>query len=146
MILDAEQLFSQGQAVTATGDWSTAVVSVGPGDAGVAERLSLYVTSDPLFTAGTLTVELYTSHTADANVDAATEGLVGGELIATYPITAAELLVGGMEGKLVGARLPHGMKTYLQLKYTGAALTGGKLTAGLVLDVQADEPYIPRVA
>ena len=53
--------------------------------------------------------------------------------VATYPV-GNEALKGG--GKIVGARLPHGMKRYAGVNYvvTGT-VTGAKITAGLVFDV-----------
>lgn len=132
MILDYENMFSKEQAVIATAA-SVNAIDLGPGDAGPSERLSLFVTADPAFTGnGALTVDLLT---ADAVHDGA---LVTPVSVASYAVSNASLLAGG---KLVAARLPHGCKRYLRLNYTVSdSLAAGKLTAGLVWDVQADKP------
>jgi hypothetical protein len=134
MLLDKENMFSMSQAVTATAAGAN-IVDLGPGDAGPSERLSLFVTCDPVFTGtGTITVELLTA-------DALSSGALSSpDTAATYAVTNAALLAGG---KLLASRLPHGMKRYAGLKYTvsaSATLAGGKITAGLVWDVQADMP------
>ena len=128
MILDYENMFSKDQAVTATAV-STNIVDLGPGDAGPSERISLFVTADPPFTGtGTVSVGL---QTAD---DAAMATPV---MVATFAPTNAALLAGG---KLVASRLPHGCKRYLRLNYTvTGTVADGKVTAGLVWDVQAEE-------
>jgi hypothetical protein len=132
VILDNETMFSKAQGpLTATAP-STSVVDLGAGDAGPSERLSLFVTCNPPFTgAGTLTVELQTA--AGVSGDALSSPAVA----AAYSIANAALLAGG---KLLSARLPHGMKRYARLNYTlstGATLAAGKLTAGLALDTDA---------
>jgi hypothetical protein len=130
MILDKENMFSHGQAVTATAA-SDSTVDLGPGDAGPSERLSLFVTCDPPFTgAGTLSVELETADETGADGD-----LVAPPVI-VYPVADEALTAGG---RLLAARLPHGCKRYLRLNYavTGS-LADGKITAGLTWDVQAD--------
>ncbi|MDR1490598.1 MAG: hypothetical protein LBS65_09005 [Desulfovibrio sp.] len=139
MILDAQTLFSKAQAFTATAA-STNIVDLGEGDAGPSERLSLFVTADPPFTvtgvnAATITVEL---QTADAATAAA---LTSPVTVASYLVTKDAIQAGG---KLVAARLPHGMKRYARLNYVvtlGASTTiaDGKITAGLVWDVQSAE-------
>jgi hypothetical protein len=133
MILDYENMFSKDQAVTANAG-SASTVDLGPGDAGPSERISLFVTAEPAFTgSGTLAVEL---HTSDA-VDSA-GALTGPITVAGYAVSNAALKAGG---KLLAARLPHGCKRYLRLNYavTGT-IAAGKVTAGLVWDVQADMP------
>ncbi|MDR1242319.1 MAG: hypothetical protein LBM00_06020 [Deltaproteobacteria bacterium] len=130
MILDHENMFSRGQAFTATAG-STNSVDLGPGDAGPAERLSLFVNVDTAFTgAGTIAVE---AHTAEA---AAADGtLTSPETLAIFPLANAALTAGG---KVLAARLPHGCKRYLRLKYTvSGTLAGGSLTAGLAWDVES---------
>lgn len=133
MIFDAENLFSKDQAVTATAG-STNVIDLGRGDAGPSEHLSVFVTASAPFSGegGSLDVQLRTS-------DAVSEA---GELVAPMTIAIfkadADALAAG--GKLLSARLPHGMKRYADLSYvvTGT-LSAGTLTAGLVLDAQADQ-------
>lgn len=133
MILDYENMFSKEQVVTATGG-STSTVDMGPGDAGPSERISLFVTSEPPFTgAGTLAVEIHTSDTV-----ASDGSLTSPATIATYAVSNAALTAGG---KLLAARLPHGCKRYLRLNYVvSGSIADGKITSGLVWDVQADMP------
>lgn len=133
MILDKENMFSKDQAVTATAA-STSTVDLGPGDAGPSERASLFVTANPAFTgAGTLSVDLQTSDTVDGTGYPTTPVTV-----ASYAVSNAMLLAGG---KLAASRLPHGCKRYLRLVYTvTGTVAAGKLTAGLVWDVQAESP------
>ena len=128
MILDYKNMFSKDQAVTATAV-STNIIDLGPGDAGPSERISLFVTADPEFDGtGTLSVAL------QAADDSAMTSPV---TVASFAVTNDALTAGG---KLVASRLPHGCKRYLQLKYTvTGTITDGKLTAGLVWDVQAEE-------
>jgi hypothetical protein len=125
-------MFSKAQGPITETTASTAVVDLGGGDAGPSERLSLFVVCDPPFTgAGTMTIEL---HTADAVNAGALSSPAGA---AAYAIAGAALSAGG---KLLSARLPHGMKRYARLNYVlsaNATLAAGKLTAGLVLDMYA---------
>ncbi|MDR3361872.1 MAG: hypothetical protein LBO64_03390 [Desulfovibrio sp.] len=134
MIFDKENLFSMNQAVTATAV-STDIVDLGAGDTGPSEDVSLFVSATTPFTGtGTLVVEL---HTADANSGTA---LTSPVTVGTFPITNAALLAGG---KLVAARLPHGMKRFARLNYvvTGT-VAAGTLMAGLVRDAEAHD-YVP---
>jgi hypothetical protein len=137
MILDKENMFSLAQAVTATAA-STNAVDLGKGDAGPSERISLFVSADPPFTvtgAPALAVELQTSDAVSAGA------LVSPVTVATYTPDNDALAAGG---RLVAARLPHGMKRYAALNFKvtasqGNTLAAGKLTAGLVRDVQAEK-------
>ncbi len=126
MILDKQNLFSDKQAVTATA-LATDTVDLGLGDAGPSESISLFVGVDGATGAGTLAVELQTADACAANGT-----LTSPVVIATYPVGNDALKSGG---KIVAARLPHGMKRYAGVNYvvTGT-VTGAKLTAGLVLD------------
>jgi hypothetical protein len=132
MYIDKEAMFSQDQALTATGN-ATNIVDMGAGDAGPAEGLSLFVhASAPYTGSGTLTVNL---QTAEA-VNAAGTALESPVILASYPIQNAALLKGG---KLLAARLPHGCKRYISLSYTVAGtIVDGKLTSFLTLDAQTD--------
>ncbi|MDR2946435.1 MAG: hypothetical protein LBV79_06795 [Candidatus Adiutrix sp.] len=131
MILDKENLFSHGQAVTAAAP-SKNIVDLGAGDAGPSERLSLFVNAGTAFTGGgTLTVELMTA--AEMLPDGT--AMKDPAAVASYAVTNAQLLAGG---KLAAARLPHGMRRYAALNYkVDGSLAAGTITAGLVLDVQA---------
>ena len=126
MYLDKQNLFSEAQAVTATAQ-GTNVVDFGKGDIGPSQEASLFVGVDGYAGTGTLIVELLTS-------DVCTSGaLTSPVTAATFPVSNAVLLAGG---RVVSVRLPYGMKRYAGLNYvvTGT-LTGGKITAGIVLDV-----------
>ncbi len=133
MILDHENMFSEGQAITATAA-ATNIIDLGPGDAGPAEGASLFVAASAPFTGtGTLFVTL---QTADSLNDAG--ALVSPVDLLDYNIRN-ELLTAG--GKLVGARLPHGLKRYVGLKYeTSGVLADGVISAGLALNLQAFDP------
>ena len=127
MFLDKQNIFSDKQAVAATG-LDTDTVDLGKGDAGPTEGVSLFVGADGCTGTGTIVVELQT-----ADACAAGGALTSPVTIATYPVGNEALKAGG---KIVAARLPHGMKRYAGVNYvvTGA-VTGLKLTAGLVMDV-----------
>ena len=130
MILDAENLFSDKQAVLATID-ATNTVNLGVGAFGASSNASLFVGAAPYAGAGTLVVELLTADSVDA-----TGNLVTPVTIATYPITNAALKAGG---KLVDTRLPMGLKKYAGVKYTvtgtiTALPAGSYITTGIVFD------------
>ncbi|MDR2800873.1 MAG: hypothetical protein LBB52_06365 [Desulfovibrio sp.] len=137
MILDAQNLFSKAQAVTATA-LSTNIVDLGEGDAGPSERLSLFVSAGPPFTVtgvndATITVELQTADAATAT------DLTTPVTVASYPVSEDALKAGG---KLLAARLPHGMKRYARLNYvvtlgSSTTIADGKITSGLVWDAQS---------
>lgn len=130
MILDKENLFSDHQAVTATAA-ATNIVDLGPGDAGPSENISLAVMGAPFTGGGSLAVEL---KTAD-DLDAGRTSLVSPVTVATFSVSAAACAAGG---KLVGARVPHGLKRYATLNYVATGtLAGGNITAGLTPDVPA---------
>jgi hypothetical protein len=138
MILDKENMFSVAQGPITATVLSTNIVDLGEGDAGPSERLSLFVTADPPFTvtgvnAATITVELQTADAQAAGV------LTSPVTVASYLVTKEAIQAGG---KLVAARLPHGMKRYAGLNYTvttgaSTSIAAGKLTAGLTYDVEA---------
>ncbi len=132
MILDAQNIFCEGQAVTSA-DVTSDVVDLGLGDAGPSERISVFVNAWPVFGGtGTIEVELQTS----ASITESTKALASPvTTLAKFPLTNDQLKKGG---KLVAARLPHNCQQYVGLKFVvsdSAALTGGLITAGLALDV-----------
>ena len=131
MILDKENLFAQDQAVTATA-MSDNIVDLGPGDAGPSERISLFVNAGKAFTGGgELTAEILTSD----ELNGGGADLDNPETVAAYPV-AGDVLAAG--GKLISARLPHGMKRYARINFeVVGSLADGALTAGLVWDSQA---------
>ena len=130
MIFDAQNTFSKDQAVTATA-LSTNTLDLGRGDHGPSERISLVVCANG-YTAGAGSVELQT-----ADVAASDGALTSPTVIASFPVTADVLKAGG---RIVAARLPHGLKRYVRLNYNMSTNgAGGTLTAALVLDVQQAE-------
>ncbi len=133
MILDQENLFSDNQTITASAPAAN-VIDLGVGDAGPAEGASLFVSASTAFTGGgALFVTLQTSDSIDA-----AGALVGPVDLVDYNIRNEPLVAGG---KLVGARLPHGLKRYVGLKYEiSGTLAAGAITAGLVWDIQAFAP------
>lgn len=132
MYLDKEAMFSDKQAVTATAV-ADHTVDIATGDIGPSEGVSLFVSATTPYTgSGTLDVEI---QTAD-EVNATTGALVSPVTVAAYLVSNAALKAGG---KLVGARLPHGMKRYAGLNYkVGGTISGGTITAGLTWDVQSN--------
>jgi hypothetical protein len=133
MYLDKENIFSMSAAITATAS-SENTIDLGRGDAGPSERLSLFVTIDTPYTgAGTLIVNL---QTADA---VGTDGsLTSPVTVASYPVANADMLAAG---QIIASRLPHGCKRYMRLNYAvSGTISAGKITAGLVWDVQAEDP------
>lgn len=131
MILDKDNIFSDGQAVPSSVN-STKILDLGEGDLGPAEGVSIFVNVNPPYTGeGTLEVQLKTAEVLsssglDLGVDEVT--------VAVYPLTNKALRDGG---QVLAARVPHGLKRYcvLHYKHSGNLLVSGKITSGLVLDV-----------
>ena len=129
MYVDAETMFSEKQAVTASAD-STNIVDSGGVDYGKGEPVSLYVHADG-YTGGTLKVDLKTSHTL------AGQNLSAPDTLATFNVTAAQMTKGG---QVVAAALPQGCKRYLGLSYTATGGgTNGFITAGLNMGTHTND-------
>lgn len=135
MIMDAENRFSNAQAVTATAV-STNVIDLGVGDKGVTEQpLRLRVSVDETASSAGASTLIITLETDDA---------VGfGSAVVVYTsasIAKASIVAGAV---LVDIAIPHGMKRYARLNYTigTANLTAGKFTSVLVLDTPANTSY-----
>ncbi len=125
MFFDKQTLFSDRQSVSATTD-AAFTVDLGKGDSGPAD-IALYVGASDYSGSGGLTVELFTAAETDAS-----GALANPVKIAAWPVDNAALLAGG---KIVAARLPHGMKRYATLKYNvSGTISGGRINAGLVID------------
>ena len=129
MIMDFENLFSKDQQVTATA-LSDNTIDLGQGDAGPSERLSLVVYAEPFTGDGEMCVELMTANGKPGDMEPAVT-------VALFAVSNEALKKGG---KLVAARLPHGLKRYALLNYTTSGDVSGKITAGLALDVEAPMP------
>ena len=130
MIIDAQNQFSQAQAVTATGA-STNVIDTGGGDPGMSQDQApwLYVRCNAAYNNLTsLGIKLQSS------VDAAFSSPVDSAISIT-PLLAALTV----STDLIKVVLPIGLNRYLRVYYTvtGTTPTLGSIDAELVFDVQA---------
>lgn len=125
MINDQLLLFSDGQAVSATGA-STNKIDLGDNGDDILRQLMLFVHVGSGWTGGgTLTVDLETCDTENGEF-AKVETLV----------SAAKTDATDDNGLLFKGPLPHGLKRWCQLKYTiGNTVTGLKVLAGINLGV-----------
>ncbi len=136
MILDAHNLFSDAQAITATAASTNLIDLSSIRDIGVGRELYLIVIVDVAFTdAGsdsTIAVTIETDSTA-AFGSAATIQTIG-----TFAALAA------IGTRLVARLAPDASwEQFIRLKYTAANgdLSTGSLTAALILDLQAFTAY-----
>lgn len=136
MIMDAQLLFSDAQAITAAAA-STNYIDVGtPRNIGVGERLFVVVTVDVAFTDAssnsTLTVALEGDSTTTFTPDAT-------QTLFTIPALAA---AGAMYIAPIAPDFAANYR-YMQLKYTpnNGDLTTGSLTAFITKDIQAYTSY-----
>lgn len=120
--LDAANLFSSDQAITATAN-STNVVDVnGAGKDGSGRTVGFWVTET--FTLLTsLTVALHTDSDSAFGTDT---------LVISTSVAAADLVA----GKFFELPIPHGMLQYGRVTYTvvGTNPNAGTITAGVILD------------
>ena len=135
MIMDAQNRFSNAQAVTATAV-STDVIDFGVGDKGINDKpLRLRVQVDETATSAGASTLVVTLETDD---------VVGfGSAVVVYTsasIAKAAIVAGAV---LVDIPIPYGMKRYARLNYTigTANLTAGKFTSGLLLDTPKNTSY-----
>lgn len=136
MILDAHNLFSDAQAVTAAAA-STNYIDLGAArNVGVGENLFIFVSVDVALTDvgsdSTVTVALEGDSTTTFSPDAS-------QTLFTIPAAAAA-------GQVYYARISPdfaGNYRYLQLRYTpnNGNLSTGSFTAGIVKDIQAFSAY-----
>jgi hypothetical protein len=118
MILDADLVFSNKQAVTATAE-STNTLDLGVAGDAIGQELTIHVVVDTAFAALTsLTVSLETS----ANNSTWTTVLSG------PAVPRASLTKGA---SIFCVRVPQGLSRYVRMKYTvgGSNATAGKVTA-----------------
>lgn len=118
MILDADLVFSNKQAVTATAT-STNKIDLGAAGDAIGQELTIHVVVDTAFaTLTSLTVSLETS--AD---DSTWTTVLSGPAIAR-----ASLVKGA---SIFCVRVPQGLSRYVRMKYTvgGSNATTGKVTA-----------------
>lgn len=132
MFLDAQNLFSDAQAVTAAAGSTNTIDLSAVRDIGTGESLYIFVQLDVAFTDSgsdsTLTVALEGDSTTSFTPD-------GTQDLFTIPALAAA-------GNIYYARLNPGAAPlqyqYIRLKYTpnNGNLTTGTVTAGIVKDIQ----------
>lgn len=136
MILDAELLFSDEQAITSTAD-SANVIDLGIArDIGVGEELYIFAQLDEALndssgTDATLTVSLNTDDNAALSSDTALQTL--------FTFAHADAA-----GTIKYARIqPSDFERYAALAYTVAngPFDAGKVTAGIVKDIQKTTEY-----
>lgn len=132
MILDKQNIFSDGQAITATAD-STNIIDLGSTRMGEGEPIPLNIQVEESFTAAgaaTLTVSVL----CDDN-----EAFSSAQTLYTSPAIGKATLVKGY--RLPGfSTLPIGTERYIKLVYTVATgpMTTGKINAALVLAQQTN--------
>ena len=130
MILDANTLFSNAQAITTSAGSDNAVDTGADRDIGGGRPVEVFAQVVSNFsTLTSLTVGLQTDDTPTFS-EAVT-------LQETAAIPVADLKAGY---RFALSTLPKGCKRYLRLYYTvaGSAATAGSVTAGLVLDRQSN--------
>lgn len=118
MILDADLVFSNKQAVTATATSTNKIDLDVAGDA-IGQELTIHVVVDTAFaTLTSLTVSLETS--AD---DSTWTTVLSGPAIALASLTKG--------ASIFCVRVPQGLSRYVRMKYTvgGSNATTGKVTA-----------------
>ena len=125
MIIDKDNLFSDGQAVTATAV-STNAIDLGEAGDAIGQELTIHVVvsgKDDFATLTSLTVQVQTSETG---VTTPTDSYTDVLLSAAIPVAS---LKAGKE--VFTVRVPQGLKRYVRLKYTvtGSNATKGKITA-----------------
>lgn len=119
MIIDAELMFSNKQAVAAS-TASTNEIDLGAAGDAIGQELTIHVIVDTAFDKLTsLAVAVHTSAASGS----------GMATVVTGPAIALASLVKGAE--IFTVRVPKGLKRYVQLYYTvvGTAPDNGKITA-----------------
>jgi len=118
MILDADLLFSNKQAVTTTAT-STNEIDLGVAGDAIGQELTIHVVVDTAFaTLTSLTVSLETS----------TDGSTWTTVLSGPAVPRASLTKGA---NIFCVRVPQGLSRYVRMKYTvgGSNATAGKVTA-----------------
>jgi len=135
MMLDNFNMFADAVAVTVSAQVGDVIDLGVDRDIGVGDPLELFLAVDTLFTAdgaGTLTIALQTDN--DEAFGTPTT------LFTTAAIGKATLVAGYELAKI---KVPMTTERYLRIYATVATgpMTAGKLTAGLILDRQANRHY-----
>lgn len=138
MILDADLLFSEDQAITSAADSENVIDLQAVRDIGVGEALYIFVavteTFDDAGDDSTLKIDLVTDDNESLTSDSVVQTLV-----TLDALTAA--------GTIHYFRVPpenlNAYERYIGLAYTPANgnLSAGKITAGIVKDIQAVKEY-----
>lgn len=118
MILDADLLFSNKQAVTATAT-STNEIDLGAAGDAIGQELTIHVVVDTAFaTLTSLAVSLETS----------ADGSTWTTVLSGPAVPRASLTKGA---SIFCVRVPQGLSRYVRMKYTvgGSNATAGKVTA-----------------
>jgi hypothetical protein len=138
MLLDAQLLFSDGQAVTTTANSTNVIDLLSARDIGAGEDLWLVVVvTEAATAAGAATVTF--SMETDDNVS-----FSSATTIYTSPAIAKTALTLG--ARAIGVKVPRYTERYLRLAYTVGTgpLTAGKFTAGITLSgAVSDEARTP---
>jgi hypothetical protein len=141
MILDAQNLFSDAQAITAAAA-STNLIDLGANrNLGVGEDLYVHVNVDVAFTDAssdsTLTV------TVETDDNEAFSSPTTAQTIGTFPALSA--IGASLKAKLQPDAI---VERYMRLKYTpnNGSLSTGSVTAALVLGIQAYTSYADNVS
>ena len=140
MILDAQNLFSTAQALTATAA-STNVIDLGVardiGTTGFAPAPSVVMqVISALVSAG--------SSTLTVTVQGSTDNSTFDDMVSTRAIPKASLTAGALFSvKMPPLQIGQSLPRYIRLYYTAgtADFTGGTITAWLGLDVQRNRAY-----
>jgi len=141
MLLDRELLFSDAQTVSSSPTTSTDLVDFGPlfsgntgRDIGVGEELYVHVNVDTALTGASAAIVVTLETDDNTSFSSATTGQTIGTIAA---LSAA--------GTVLKAKIDPGAlnERYARLVYTesGGTITGGALTAGIVLDVENQSYY-----
>jgi len=135
MILDSQERFSNGQAISGVVGTvvSTDVYDTGAAaDVGAGEELYLFSKLDTALAGAGSSIQAVLQDSADNSSFA---DVMGGPVIAL----AAALV----NTPLAKMRLPLGLRRYLRVAYktTGATSTGGTASSYLAKDVQANTTY-----
>jgi hypothetical protein len=127
MLLDAQLLFSDGQAVTTTANSTNVIDLLSNRDIGAGEDLWLVVVVTEAATAAGAATVTFTMETDD-NIS-----FSSATTIYTSPAIAKTALTLG--ARAIGVKVPRYTERYLRLAYTVATgpLTAGKFTAGITL-------------
>lgn len=122
MIIDADNLFSNAQTVTATAA-STNTLDLGPGKIG-GSLVRLFVTADEGTGAGTIAIGLQSCDT------------VGGTYKTHYTTPAIAGTAMAAPYQVISMPLPAGCEQFVKLSFTVANTVSAKITAGLVWEDQ----------